>query len=157
MRIQQCHGLNHGDFYKFIQKHRPDISPYYESLHLLKISPGDPWERALSGEQKKTLDKYGQFVVAYAQVSRVSPTMATLEWFETRVHGHGFATHLRRRLRREYGDVLPRNITPDMAPYWSKELGFDHEDVDPVQHTHLLCGSDVKHVDWSVINNISIT
>jgi len=156
MHIQQCHGLNHGDFYKFIQKHRPDIFPYYESLYILKIRPGDPWQTVLSPEQRKSLDKYGQFVVAYAWVSKVSPTMAVLEWFETRVHGHGFATYLRRRLRREYGDVLPRKITPDMLPYWTKELGFDDDDVDPMQHTHLLCGVDAKHVDWSVINNICI-
>jgi hypothetical protein len=90
-------------------------------------------------------------VLAYAYVVRVHDTLALVEWFETRVPGKGFATYLRRKLRRTFGDVLPRKIPEGTCGYWRKELGFDHEDVDPREHMHLICGEDVRFMQWDAI------
>lgn len=101
--------------------------------------------------QYDTLMDEGTFVVAYALVRQVTSTLGILEWFETRIKGHGFATYLRRRLRSVYGDVLPRKITEENVGYWRKELGFDEEDVDPCEHMELICGEDAKFFDWEAL------
>jgi len=152
--ITQCRRFEHGDFYAFIEKQRPELLPHYELLYVLKtVGPIDGWKSRLHPLQYESLAKHGTFVLAYAYVVRVHDTLAFVEWFETRVHGHGFATFLRRKLRREFGDVLPRKILADMRGYWRKELGFDHEDVDPREHMHFMCGEDARLVNWSGLVN----
>jgi hypothetical protein len=150
--IAECRTFNHGDFHQYIKNQRPEILPYYEQLYVLKtVGPVEGWRRCLSPSQYQSLVKHGTFVLAYAYVVRVHDTLALVEWFETRVPGKGFATYLRRKLRRTFGDVLPRKIPEGTCGYWRKELGFDHEDVDPREHMHLICGEDVRFMQWDAI------
>ena len=152
--IAECRAFNHGDFHEYIKSQRPTLLPYYEQLYVLKtVGPVDGWRACLNPRQYESLVKHGTFVLAYAYVVRVHDTLALVEWFETRVPGRGFATYLRRKLRREFGDVLPRKIPGDVKGYWSKELGFDHDDVDPREHMHLMCGDDARLVNWSSLFN----
>jgi hypothetical protein len=152
--IAHCRTFNHGDFHEYIKTQRPAILPYYEQLYVLKtVGPVEGWRRCLSPRQYESLVKHGTFVLAYAYVVRVHDTLAFVEWFETRVPGRGFATYLRRKLRREFGDVLPRKIPADVKGYWSRELEFDHDDVDPREHMRLMCGDDVRLMNWSSLFN----
>ena len=152
--ISQCRSFRHGDFYAFIKHNRPEFLPYYEQLYVLKtVAPVESWRDCLSPEHYESLVRHGTFVLAYAYVVRVHETLAFVEWFETRVHGYGFGTYLRRKLRREFGDVLPRKILPDTTGYWKRELGFNYDDVDPREHMHLICGDDARLVNWSELLN----
>jgi hypothetical protein len=150
--IAECRTFNHGDFHAYIKNNRPELLPHYEHLHVLKtLGPAEEWKKCLNPHQYQSLLKHGTFVLAYAYVVRVHETLALVEWFETRVPGRGFATYLRRKLRRAFGDVLPRKIPEDVGGYWRKELGFNHDDVDPWEHMHLICGEDARLMQWDAI------
>ena len=152
--IAQCRDFDRGDFREYIKNQRPELLEHYEELYILKTvgPPVEAWKACLTPRQYESLLKHGTFVLAYAYVVRVHETLALVEWFETRVPGRGFATYLRRKLRREFGDVLPRKIPTDTRGYWSKELGFDQTD-DPAGHMHLMCGGDAPLVNWTALLN----
>lgn len=145
------HRRGGGDFDRFIRKHRPHLFLNIDEFYILRTKSIDGWRHIMSDAQYETLMHEGSYVVAYAWVRRVSHDLGILEWFETRIPGYGFGTYLRRRLRLVYGDVLPARITTETASYWSRELGFDQEDVDPCEHMGLICGRDAKYFDWEAV------